>query len=141
MRKNFTHLILVAAAFIAGTVYQQQQDIFAQDQMVYELRTYTTAPGRLPPLLDRFGGGEIDLFHKHGMTSVGYWVPDDDELSQNTLVYMVAHDNRDAATESWANFSAAPGWTEMWNKSLEDGPSVTGVAVQFLDPTSFSPLQ
>ena len=112
-----------------------------KSQKVYELRTYTTAEGRLPPLLDRFGGGEIDLFHKHGMTSVGYWIPDNEDLSQNTLVYMVAHNDRDAAVESWANFSADPVWTEMWNKSLEDGPIVTGVEVQFLDPVKFSPLQ
>ena len=89
----------------------------------------------------RDSGGEIDLFHKHGMTSVGYWIPDNEDLSQNTLVYMVAHNDRDAAVESWANFSADPVWTEMWNKSLEDGPIVTGVEVQFLDPVKFSPLQ
>ncbi|NKB32791.1 MAG: NIPSNAP family protein [Pseudomonadales bacterium] len=141
MKRNITSLLIVAVAFIAGMTFQYQQDIYAQSQKVYELRTYTTAPGRLPPLLDRFGGGEIDLFHKHGMTSVGYWVPDDEELSQNTLVYMVAHDDRAAAEQSWSNFSADPVWTEMWNKSLEDGPIVTGVAIQFLDPATFSPLQ
>ncbi len=141
MKRNLASLVIVAIAFGAGMAVQYQQDAFAQSQKVYELRTYTTAEGRLPPLLDRFGGGEIDLFHKHGMNSVGYWVPDDEELSQNTLVYMVAHDDREAAAESWANFSADPVWTEMWNKSLEDGPIVTGVAVQFLDPTGFSPLQ
>tara|TARA_B100000686_G_scaffold266846_1_gene281827 strand:+ start:149 stop:526 length:378 start_codon:yes stop_codon:yes gene_type:complete len=124
-----------------GIAFQHQHDIYAQSQKVYELRTYTTAEGQLPPLLDRFGGGEIDLFHKHGMTSVGYWIPDNEDLSQNTLVYMVAHNDRDAAVESWANFSADPVWTEMWNKSLEDGPIVTGVEVQFLDPVKFSPLQ
>ncbi|HJN94151.1 MAG TPA: hypothetical protein QGF41_00355 [Gammaproteobacteria bacterium] len=40
-------------------------------------------------MLDRFGRGEIDLFIKHGMTSVGDWIPGDDKLSPNTLVYMV----------------------------------------------------
>jgi|TARA_B100001750_G_C15468324_1_gene578342 hypothetical protein len=124
-----------------GIAFQHQHEIYAQSQKVYELRTYTTAEGRLPPLLDRFSGGEIDLFHKHGMTSVGYWIPDNEDLSQNTLVYMVAHNDRDAAVESWANFSADPVWTEMWNKSLEDGPIVTGVEIQFLDPAEFSPLQ
>jgi len=124
-----------------GIAFQHQHEIYAQSQKVYELRTYTTAEGRLPPLLDRFGGGEIDLFHKHGMTSVGYWIPDNEDLSQNMLVYMVAHNDREAAAESWANFSADPVWTEMWNKSLEDGPIVTGVEIQFLDPAEFSPLQ
>ncbi|MED5411743.1 MAG: NIPSNAP family protein [Pseudomonadota bacterium] len=141
MNRKILPILIITCAFVVGMAFQHQQDIYAQNQKVYELRTYTTAEGRLPPLLDRFGGGEIDLFHKHGMISVGYWIPDEEDLSQNTLVYMVAHDDRDSAAESWANFSADPVWTEMWNKSLEDGPIVTGVEVQFLDPAEFSPLQ
>jgi len=141
MNREVLSVLMIACAFAMGIAFQHQHDIYAQSQKVYELRTYTTAEGQLPPLLDRFGGGEIDLFHKHGMTSVGYWIPDNEDLSQNTLVYMVAHNDRDAAVESWANFSADPVWTEMWNKSLEDGPIVTGVEVQFLDPVKFSPLQ
>jgi hypothetical protein len=75
------------------------------------------------------------------MTSVGYWVPDDAELSQNTMVYMVAHENRDAAAASWSAFGADPVWHTMRDKSREDGAIVTGVVNQFLDPTSFSPAQ
>ena len=123
------------------TVIQNQNPALAQSSLVYELRTYTTAPGRLQALLNRFENGEIDLFIKHGMTSVGYWIPDDEALSQNTLVYMVAHESRTAATESWAAFGSDPDWQEMWNKSLEDGPIVVNVVNQFLDPTGFSPAR
>ena len=139
--KPLSMLAILASSFIAGMAVQHQQDIYAQDMKVFELRTYTTAPGRLPPLLERFSGSEIDLFHKHGMTSVGYWIPDDEKLSENTLVYMIAHDDREAAAQSWTDFGADPVWTEMWEKSLEDGPIVTGVSIQFLDPTAFSPIQ
>ncbi len=93
-------------AFAAGLAFQFQTVARAQDQKVYDLRTYTLLPGRLPALLNRFGGGEIDLFIKHEMTSVGYWVPDDEELSQNTMVYIVAHDNREAEAASWSAFGA-----------------------------------
>jgi hypothetical protein len=122
-------------------VLQYQQNSYAQEKRVYELRTYTTAPGRLPALLNRFGGGEVDLFVKHGMTSVGYWVPDDGELSESTLVYMVAHSDRKAAVSSWSAFSDDPVWHEMRDKSREDGPIVTNVVNQFLDPTNFSPAR
>ncbi len=141
MKNSIATLLLICTSFAVGMVFQHQKEIHAQSLKVYELRTYTTAPGRLTPLLNRFEVGEIDLFHHHGMTSVAYWVPDDDELSQNTLVYMLAHDDRESAAQSWSAFSADPVWTEMWNKSLEDGPIVTGVQVQFLNPTAFSPLQ
>jgi hypothetical protein len=133
--------ISLAIVLSAGIVFQYQQNAYAQAKKVYELRTYTTAPGRLPALLNRFGGGEIDLFIRHGMTSVGYWVPDDDELSQNTMVYMVAHQDREAAAASWSAFGGDPAWAEMRAKSLEDGPIVINVVSQFLDPTDFSPAQ
>jgi len=71
---------------------------------VYELLTYTANEGRLSNLLARFGSGEVDLFTRHGMTSVGYWVPGDTELSTNTMVYMLAHENRDAAATSREEF-------------------------------------
>lgn len=140
MKKALT-LLAISFAFLSGLAFQPQGEIHAQSNKVYELRTYTTAPGRLPALLSRFGGGEVDLFIKHGMTSVGYWIPDDEELSQNTLVYMVAHDNREAAVNSWSAFASDPVWHTMRDKSREDGPIVTGVVNQFLDPTGFSPAQ
>ena len=139
--KKVLALLTIALAFVSGTAFQSQNEIVAQTKKVYELRTYTTAPGRLPALLNRFGGGEIDLFIKHGMTSVGYWIPDSEELSQNTLVYMVAHENRKEAVNSWSAFGNDPVWHAMRDESREDGPIVTGVVNQFLDPTSFSPAQ
>jgi hypothetical protein len=141
IKKVSATILSIAIAFSAGMFIQHQTEVYAQSQKVYELRTYTTAAGRLPALLNRFGGGEIDLFIKHGMTSVAYWVPDDAELSQNTMVYMVAHENRDAAAASWSAFGADPVWHTMRDKSREDGAIVTGVVNQFLDPTSFSPAQ
>ena len=78
MNKNLSTILAIVFAFSAGMAFQYQQNSYAQGKKVYELRTYTTAPGRLPALLNRFGGGEVDLFVKHGMTSVGYWVPDED---------------------------------------------------------------
>jgi len=141
IKKYGSTICTIAIAFAAGMAFQFQTAAQAQGQKVYELRTYTTAPGRLPALLKRFGGGEIDLFIKHGMTSVGYWVPDDEALSENTMVYMVAHDNREAAAASWRAFGGDPEWTKMADESRLDGPIVTKVENLFLDPTTFSPAQ
>jgi NIPSNAP len=46
---------------------------------VYELRTYTTAEGKLDALNARFRDHTVRLFQKHGMESVGYWVPTDEK--------------------------------------------------------------
>ena len=44
---------------------------------VYELRTYVTNPGKLDNLNARFRDHTLGLFNKHGIKSVGYWVPTD----------------------------------------------------------------
>src|SRR5579864_6629512 len=58
---------------------------------VYELRTYTTEPGRLPALHARFRDHTMKLFEKHGMQNVMYWVPTDEKLKENTLIYVISH--------------------------------------------------
>src|SRR5215211_1074216 len=62
---------------------------------VFELRTYTTHEGRLDALLRRFRNHTVRLFEKHGMTNIGYWVPQDSARSHNTLVYILAHPSRE----------------------------------------------
>lgn len=143
-RKYGTTLCLVLLAFAAGLAVRGPAAAEARSaDRVYELRTYTTNEGKLPNLLARFGGGEIDLFTRHGMTSIGYWVPDDPELSENTMVYMLAHDSREAAAESWSAFLADPDWKEMSESSQVDGRILArgGVQNMFLTPTDFSPAR
>lgn len=141
LRKIAATSCTVAIAFAAGMAFQFQTEVQAQSQSIYELRTYTTAEGRLPALLERFGGGEIDLFVKHGMSSLGYFVPDDEELSKNTMVYMLAHGSRADAAASWRAFGEDPDWQTMRAESVADGPIVTNVENMFLIPTDFSPAQ
>src|SRR5580700_6373516 len=72
-----------------------------QGGRVFELRTYTCNEGKLPDLLARFRNHTVQIFEKHGMTSVGYWVPQD-AGSQDTLIYILAHPSREAAKKNWA---------------------------------------
>ena len=44
-------------------------------ERVFELRTYTAAPGKLENLNARFRDHTVKLFEKHGMTNIGYWNP------------------------------------------------------------------
>ncbi|GJG89262.1 hypothetical protein tb265_44430 [Gemmatimonadetes bacterium T265] len=112
-----------------------------QAPRVFELRTYTTAPGRLPALQARFRGHTLGLFARHGMTNVGYWVPQDSAHAQNTLVYLLAHPSREAARQSWAAFGQDPEWQRVQAASEADGKIVEHVESVFLDPTDFSPLR
>src|SRR6476646_9439510 len=94
---------------------------------VFEIRTYTTEPGKLPDLLKRFREHTCQLFEKHGMTNIGYWVPTDEPRSQNTLIYILAHASRDAAKKSWDAFQHDADWVKVKEASAANGKIVTKV--------------
>ena len=113
----------------------------AADNRVFELRTYTTLPGKLPDLLARFRDHTTKLFEKHGMQNIGYWVPKDAPRSENTLIYLLAHSSRDAAKKSWDAFRADPDWQKAAKASEANGKIVDKVESVFLDPTDFSKIK
>ena len=105
---------------------------------VFEMRTYTTANGRLDVLHKRFREHTNYLFVKHGMTLIGYWTPTD---KPETLVYILAYPNREAAKKSWKGFMGDAAWKKAWADSKKDGPVVTKVEAQFFNPTDYSPIR
>ena len=103
-------------------------------QRVFEIRTYTTEPGKLPDLLKRFREHTTKLFEKHGMTNIGYWVPTDEPRSKDTLIYILAHDSRDAAKKSWDGFQADPDWIKARDASEAAGKIVTQSRIRLRRP-------
>lgn len=113
----------------------------AQSKRVFEMRTYTTLPGRLPNLEARFRDHTTKLFEKHGMKNVGYWVPVDPPLHDNTLIYVVSHASRDAAKKSWDAFRNDPDWKKAQAASEADGKIVEKVVSVFMDSTDYSAIK
>jgi hypothetical protein len=107
---------------------------------VYELRTYTCADGKLEALKARFRDNTIRIFNKHGIESIGYWVPQD-ERQKNTLIYIVAHPSKEAADKNWKEFQDDPEWKKVAAESEANGKIVLKVDRVFLDPTEFSKLK
>jgi hypothetical protein len=109
---------------------------------VFEMRTYTAAEGKLEALDARFRDHTVALFKKHGITNLGYFHPADaDKGSGNTLMYFLAHENRDTAAASWKDFQADPDWVKAKNASEKNGKLTTKVVSVFLTPTDFSPVK
>jgi hypothetical protein len=108
---------------------------------VFELRTYTTVDGRLDALQARFRNHTTRLFEKHGMTNVGYWIPQDSVRSKNTLIYLLAHSSRDAARRSWEGFRNDPDWHKVRDASEADGRIVMRVESTYLSPTDYSRMK
>lgn len=111
------------------------------DSKVYELRTYTTHEGKLDDLHERFENHTMAFFEEHGMTNIGYWSPEDPELRDNTLIYLLSHNSREAAEASWDAFRANPGWQEVYEASRADGPIVETVESIFMKSTSYSQMK
>ena len=134
--------VVFGAGFMLGSITQGIQDAQAQSATrVFELRTYTAPEGKLVNLQARFRDHTMDLFEQHGMTNIGYWTPQDEPHSLNTLVYIISHDSREAAATSWDAFRSDPEWREVSRASQVDGRIVSNVESVFLDPTDFSPIQ
>ncbi|MBA4032111.1 MAG: NIPSNAP family protein [Planctomyces sp.] len=110
----------------------------AKAPKLYELRTYTTLPGRLDALNKRFRDHTTKLFAKHGMTNVIYLTP---VKSENTLVYLIAHENEAAAAASWKAFREDPEWKVAREASEADGKIVEKVESVYLTPTDYSAMK
>jgi len=108
------------------------------DTTVYELRVYHTYEGKLEDLLKRFREHTTKLFEKHGMKNVAYWLPQDEPLKGKTLIYILAHPSREAATANWQAFRNDPEWVRVRDKSEENGKLVEKVDSTFMVLTDFS---
>jgi hypothetical protein len=107
---------------------------------VFELRTYTTNEGKLENLNARFRDHTVGLFKKHGIESVGYWVPTDGEKSKNTLIYVIKHKSRDAAKASWKAFGSDPEWQKVAKQSQKDGKILAKRPESvYMEVTDYSP--
>ncbi len=121
-------LLMSAFAFAAN----------AQENGVYELRTYTTNEGKLDDLHARFRDHTMRLFVKHGMENIGYWEPID---TPNTLIYIIKHKSVDAAKASWADFINDPEWKVVAEESNRDGQILAERPKSvFMVDTDYSPL-
>jgi hypothetical protein len=108
-------------------------------ETVYELRIYHVVPGKLDALLARFRDHTDKLFARHGMKSVAYWTPVDEPQKGVTLIYILQHPSRTAATENWKAFQDDPEWKSVKAKSEENGKLAEKIDSTFMSLTAFSP--
>ncbi|MBS1806714.1 MAG: NIPSNAP family protein [Acidobacteria bacterium] len=144
--KNILYAVVLvgfglAAGFWLGRGTPSEAAAAAAKNRVFELRTYYTNEGKLPDLEKRFRDHTTKLFKKHGMTNVGYWVPQDAPASQNTLIYIISHESREAAKKSWDDFRNDPQWKEVQKASEANGKIVSKVESVYMNATDYSPMK
>jgi hypothetical protein len=105
--------------------------------MLYEARIYTTVPGKLPALNDRFAKHTMGFFKKHGIGILGFWT---DEIgTSNQLTYILTYDSMADREAKWGAFQADPGWQQARAQTEADGVLVAVVHNTFMRLTPYSP--
>ncbi len=139
-------MIKVEHTFMQATDYSPAVKPIKNGERLFELRTYTASPGALDQLNARFRNHTCKLFDQHGMTNVAYFNPvKGEKTAGNTLIYILAHKNREAAKDSWDAFRKDPAWLAAKKQSEQNaGGSLTvknGVKSVFMKPTDYSPIK
>ena len=107
---------------------------------LYELRIYHAEPGKLDALNARFREHTLELFEKHGMRNVAYWIEQPtDESPDGKVIYVLAFPSREARDASWAAFVADPEWREVAATSEAGGKLVARVDSTFMALADYSP--
>ncbi|HAK76976.1 MAG TPA: NIPSNAP family protein [Runella sp.] len=110
----------------------------SKKERVFELRTYTTNPGKLPDLLARFRNHTLKLFKKHGMTNVAYWTVNGKD---DTLIYILAHPSEEAGKKAFDAFRTDPDWVKARDASEVNGKLANKVESVYMKATDFSTIK
>ena len=97
---------------------------------------------KLETLKTRFRDHTIEIFKRHGMESIGYWVPQDGPEAKTTLIYIISHASREQAKKNWAEFQADSEWKKVAADSEKEGKILAKPPEsKFLEPVDFSMLK
>ena len=76
------------------------------------------------------------------MKSEIYWTPTDEPRKDDTLVYVISQESREATDKNWKEFSADPEWIKVRNESEADGKILAKPPERvFLTTTAYSPTK
>ena len=105
--------------------------------MLFENRVYTTVPGKLPALNDRFANHTIGFFRQYGVGMMGFWT---DEIGvSNQLTYITTFDSMADRETKWAEFGSDTKRQQIFAETEVNGPLVALVENTFMRLTPYSP--
>jgi hypothetical protein len=108
--------------------------------MIYELRTYHCAPGRLPALNNRFETITLKFWEKYAIRQVGFWTTLVGPSNQ-TLTYMLQWESLAERETKWNAFASDPDWLAKRAETEAQAIIVERIDNQFLTPTSYSTMR
>jgi hypothetical protein len=108
--------------------------------MIYELRIYHCAPGRLPALNQRFENITLKFWEKYGIEPVGFWTTLIGPSNQ-TLTYMLKWESLAERERKWNAFASDPEWLAKRSQTEAEAIIVERIENTILMPTGYSRLR
>jgi hypothetical protein len=135
-----SHILSFACGALAvfGVTLISQSNAQAPNH-VYELRVYHANPGKLDAVNARFRDHTDEIFKKHGIKSIGYFVAQDPKL--NEFIYVVDHKSKEDADKNWKAFQNDEEWKKVRDTSEANGKLVDHVDSTYMDPTAYSKMK
>src|ERR1700686_5775988 len=108
-----------AAGVTWGYAQQRQAPGF------FELRVYTAQPGKRDALAERFASRTAAIFARHGITNVGYWIPQqsDPEIgvsAENTFIYVRGYPSKEERDKRLKAVRDDPEFVQVVTKQEEN---------------------
>lgn len=91
--------------------------------MIYELRHYTPAEGRLAEAVARFRDHSFTLMAKLGIMVKGFWISKRD----GHIWYLVEWQDQAARSAGWKSFLGSPEWAAISEQTESHGPLIERV--------------
>ncbi len=108
--------------------------------MIYELRIYHAAPGKLPALNARFRNHTLKVWERFGIRQAGFWTTLIGE-NANALYYLLEWESLAEREQKWNAFVVDKEWVAIRAETEKDGPLVARIANQILTPTDYSKIK
>jgi hypothetical protein len=128
---------LVGVLFGVGGIgwgYAQQRNAVG----FYELRVYKAQPGKRDALAERFASRTAAIYARHGITNVGYWIPQesDPELgisAPDIFIYMRGYPSREERDKRLKAAHDDPEFAEVVTNQERDPKTKLIVKVHNID--------
>ena len=123
-----------------GWGYAQQRDVAG----FYELRVYKAKPGKRDALAARFATRTAAIYARHGITNVGYWIPQqsDPDLgisADNTFIYIRGYPSKEERDKRLAARGADPEFAEVVTKQEQNPETKLILKVHNIDMLPHGP--
>ncbi len=112
--------------------------LLGQDSRVFELRTYSSEPGRQSDTLKLMSNEGLGYMKKHKLDVAGIFTPVD--ISDERVFMLVSHADKPSLDAAAAAMTNDDGWKEAVKKSEVDGKKpVKGIEKVILSVNDYSP--